>query len=98
MWTYDHLSWRHLRDKPWFAAVPMLAAAAAVAGRIRLGPLVATPNFRHPVPFAKEVITLDARMTPGCQQQPRPHSPSPPVSRSASSSRGPAPGRTSLGR
>ena len=59
VWTYDHLSWRHLRDKPWFAAVPMLAAAAAVTRRIRLGPLVATPNFRHPVPFAKEVMTLD---------------------------------------
>jgi alkanesulfonate monooxygenase SsuD/methylene tetrahydromethanopterin reductase-like flavin-dependent oxidoreductase (luciferase family) len=59
VWTYDHLSWRHLRDKPWFAAVPMLTAAAAATSRIRLGPLVATPNFRHPVPFAKEVMTLD---------------------------------------
>jgi alkanesulfonate monooxygenase SsuD/methylene tetrahydromethanopterin reductase-like flavin-dependent oxidoreductase (luciferase family) len=59
VWTYDHLSWRHLRDKPWFAAVPMLTAAAVGTSRIRLGPLVATPNFRHPVPFAKEVMTLD---------------------------------------
>jgi alkanesulfonate monooxygenase SsuD/methylene tetrahydromethanopterin reductase-like flavin-dependent oxidoreductase (luciferase family) len=58
-WTYDHLSWRHLRDKPWFAAMPLLAAAAVGTSRIRLGPLVATPNFRHPVPFAKEVMTLD---------------------------------------
>lgn len=59
LWTYDHLSWRHLRDEPWFAAVPLLAAAAVCTSSIRLGPLVATPNFRHPVPFAKEVMTLD---------------------------------------
>jgi alkanesulfonate monooxygenase SsuD/methylene tetrahydromethanopterin reductase-like flavin-dependent oxidoreductase (luciferase family) len=58
-WTYDHLSWRTLRDGPWFGAVPLLAAAAAVTSRIRLGTLVASPNFRHPVPFAKEVMTLD---------------------------------------
>ena len=59
LWTYDHLSWRNLRNDPWFGSVPLLAAAAATTSRIRLGPLVATPNFRHPVPFAKEVMTLD---------------------------------------
>jgi alkanesulfonate monooxygenase SsuD/methylene tetrahydromethanopterin reductase-like flavin-dependent oxidoreductase (luciferase family) len=59
VWTYDHLSWRHSRDEPWFASMPLLAAATAVTTRIRLGPLVATPNFRHPVPFAKEIMTLD---------------------------------------
>lgn len=59
LWTYDHLSWRHARDEPWFACMPLLAAAAAVTTSIRLGPLVATPNFRHPVPLAKEVMTLD---------------------------------------
>ena len=58
-WTYDHLAWRSLRDSAWFAAVPTLAAAAAVTSRIRLGTLVASPNFRHPVPFAKELMTLD---------------------------------------
>src|SRR4029450_181145 len=58
-WTYDHLAWRSLRDAPWFGAVPTLAAAAAVTGRIRLGTLVASPNFRHPVPFARELVTLD---------------------------------------
>ena len=58
-WTYDHLAWRGLRDRPWFAAMPTLTAAAAVTERIRLGPLVASPNFRHPVPFAKEVVALD---------------------------------------
>ena len=58
-WTYDHLAWRTLRDGPWFGAIPTLTAAALVTERIRLGPLVASPNFRHPVPFAKELITLD---------------------------------------
>lgn len=58
-WTYDHLSWRSLADGPWFDAVPTLAAAAGVTRRIRLGTFVASPNFRHPVPFAKEVMTLD---------------------------------------
>jgi alkanesulfonate monooxygenase SsuD/methylene tetrahydromethanopterin reductase-like flavin-dependent oxidoreductase (luciferase family) len=58
-WTFDHLAWRSLREGPWFAAVPTLAAAAAVTSRIRLGTLVASPNFRHPVPFAKELMTLD---------------------------------------
>jgi alkanesulfonate monooxygenase SsuD/methylene tetrahydromethanopterin reductase-like flavin-dependent oxidoreductase (luciferase family) len=58
-WTYDHLAWRSLRDAPWFAAVPTLAAAALATRRLRLGILVASPNFRHPVPFARELIALD---------------------------------------
>jgi alkanesulfonate monooxygenase SsuD/methylene tetrahydromethanopterin reductase-like flavin-dependent oxidoreductase (luciferase family) len=58
-WTYDHIAWRDLRDSAWFAAVPTLAAAAMLTSRIRLGTLVASPNFRHPVPFARELITLD---------------------------------------
>ena len=57
--TYDHLAWRSLRDSTWFAAVPTLAAAALATERIRLGPLVASPNFRHPVAFAREAIALD---------------------------------------
>jgi alkanesulfonate monooxygenase SsuD/methylene tetrahydromethanopterin reductase-like flavin-dependent oxidoreductase (luciferase family) len=39
--------------------VPLLAAAAVATERVRLGTLVASPNFRHPVPFAKELMTLD---------------------------------------
>ena len=58
-WTYDHLAWRGLRDSPWFGAVPTLAAAAAVTDTIRLGTLVASPEVRHPVPFARELVTLD---------------------------------------
>nr|WP_246315753.1 LLM class flavin-dependent oxidoreductase [Kineococcus aurantiacus] len=59
VFSYDHLSWRDLRDGPWYAAVPLLAAAATGTERVRLGTLVATPNYRHPVTFAHEVMTLD---------------------------------------
>lgn len=58
-WTYDHLAWRSLRDSPWFAAMPTLTAAAMTTTTIRLGPLVSSPNFREPVAFAKELMTLD---------------------------------------
>lgn len=58
-WTYDHLAWRTLRDSPWLGAVPVLAAAAATTETIRLGTLVASPNFRHPVPFARDLLALD---------------------------------------
>ena len=58
-WTYDHLGWRDLVDGPWFDAVPTLTAAATVTGRIRLGTMVASANFRHPVTFAREVTALD---------------------------------------
>lgn len=58
-WTYDHLSWRGLAGERWHATIPTLTAAAMVTERIRLGTLVASPNYRHPVPFAKDVATLD---------------------------------------
>lgn len=58
-YTYDHLSWRSFRDKPWFGAIPTLTAAAASTERIRLGTLVTSPNFRHPVTLAKELMSLD---------------------------------------
>lgn len=68
-YTYDHLSWRDFRDGPWFGAVPTLAAAATVTSRIRLGTLVTSANFRHPVTLAKDLMTLDdmsgGRMTVG---------------------------------
>ncbi|MEU3352156.1 LLM class flavin-dependent oxidoreductase [Streptomyces sp. NPDC037389] len=58
-YTYDHLSWRTFRDGPWFGAIPTLTAAAGVTSRMRLGTLVTSPNFRHPVTLAKELISLD---------------------------------------
>ncbi|MGY1452105.1 LLM class flavin-dependent oxidoreductase [Streptomyces sp. SS8] len=59
-YTYDHLSWRvPFRDGPWFGALPTLTAAATATERMRLGTLVTSPNFRHPVTLAKELISLD---------------------------------------
>ncbi|WP_369138349.1 LLM class flavin-dependent oxidoreductase [Modestobacter versicolor] len=59
VYTYDHLTWPLLADNPWYGAVPLLAAAATATERVWLGTQVASPNFRHPVPFAKELMTLD---------------------------------------
>lgn len=58
-WTYDHLAWGSLRDSSWFGAFPVLTAAASVTSRIRLGTLVTSPNFRHPVALVREVLALD---------------------------------------
>src|SRR3954463_12059654 len=58
-WTYDHLSWRSLRDGPWLGAVPLLSAVAASTTTLRVGTLVTSPNFRHPALLAKDVMTLD---------------------------------------
>ncbi|HUW03074.1 MAG TPA: LLM class flavin-dependent oxidoreductase [Acidimicrobiales bacterium] len=58
-WTYDHIGWRSLSQGPWFGAMPTLTAAAAATSTIRLGTMVASPNFRHPVPFARDVLALD---------------------------------------
>ncbi|KJY47657.1 LLM class flavin-dependent oxidoreductase [Streptomyces sp. KS 21] len=58
-YTYDHLTWRSFRDRPWFGAIPTLTAAAAATEQMRLGTLVTSPNFRHPVTLAKELMALD---------------------------------------
>jgi len=58
-WTYDHLGWQTLVDAPWYSAVPTLSAAAMVTSRIQIGTFVASPNFRHPLPFARELTALD---------------------------------------
>jgi alkanesulfonate monooxygenase SsuD/methylene tetrahydromethanopterin reductase-like flavin-dependent oxidoreductase (luciferase family) len=60
LWTYDHLIWDGVAGGAWHASVPLVAAAAGATVRMRLGFQVATPNFRHPVPFAHELLTLDA--------------------------------------
>jgi alkanesulfonate monooxygenase SsuD/methylene tetrahydromethanopterin reductase-like flavin-dependent oxidoreductase (luciferase family) len=59
LWTYDHLSWRRYRGRPWFNSIPWLTGLAGVTSRVELGPMVTSPNFRHPVPLAQEAITLD---------------------------------------
>ena len=59
-WTFDHLAWRTLADSPWYATVPTLVAAALSTTTLRIGTWVTTPNFRHPVPLSKELMTLDS--------------------------------------
>src|SRR5262245_1503616 len=59
LWTYDHLSWRRYRERPWHAAIPWLTGIATATETVRLGTMVASPNFRHPVTLAKEAMTLD---------------------------------------
>ena len=59
LWTYDHLSWRRYRGRRWFAAIPWLTGMAVATSTIRLGPMVSTPNLRHPATFAQDVVTVD---------------------------------------
>jgi alkanesulfonate monooxygenase SsuD/methylene tetrahydromethanopterin reductase-like flavin-dependent oxidoreductase (luciferase family) len=59
LWTYDHLVWDPLAGTPWGATIPALVAAATVTSRVPLGIWVASPNYRHPVPFARELAALD---------------------------------------
>ncbi|TMQ90760.1 LLM class flavin-dependent oxidoreductase [Actinomadura soli] len=56
-WVYDHIAWRG--TTPWYDAYTTLAAAAAVTSRVRIGTLVTSPNFRHPVPTAHAIKTID---------------------------------------
>lgn len=56
-WVYDHVAWGG--HTPWDDGYATLAAAAALTTSIRLGTLVTSPNFRHPVPTAAAVRTID---------------------------------------
>jgi len=56
-WVYDHTAWRG--HTPWYDGYSTLAAVAAVTTTIGLGTLVTSPNFRHPVPTAHAVRTID---------------------------------------
>ena len=58
-YTYDHLTWGPLKHRAWFGAIPTLVAAALSTSRIQLGTMVTSPNFRHPVALAKELLSLD---------------------------------------
>jgi len=46
-------------DSPHLDPLVVLTHLAAATSRIRLGTMVASPNFRHPVTLAKEAMTLD---------------------------------------
>ncbi|MER5221968.1 LLM class flavin-dependent oxidoreductase, partial [Streptomyces flaveus] len=54
-WTFDHLGWDGLLDGPWYGTVPTLTLAALVTSRLEIGTLVASPNFRHPVAFSRDL-------------------------------------------
>jgi alkanesulfonate monooxygenase SsuD/methylene tetrahydromethanopterin reductase-like flavin-dependent oxidoreductase (luciferase family) len=56
-WVYDHVAWRGIT--PWQDAFATLAAAAVTTTRIRIGTLVTSPNFRHPVPTAHAAKAID---------------------------------------
>jgi alkanesulfonate monooxygenase SsuD/methylene tetrahydromethanopterin reductase-like flavin-dependent oxidoreductase (luciferase family) len=58
-WTYDHLTWGGLPDSPWYGTVSTLTAAAMVTERIRLGTFVTSPNYRHPVTFLRDLLSLE---------------------------------------
>jgi alkanesulfonate monooxygenase SsuD/methylene tetrahydromethanopterin reductase-like flavin-dependent oxidoreductase (luciferase family) len=58
-WCIDHLAWRDMAGSPWHATVPVLCAAATTTERLPIGPFVSSPNYRHPVPFSRELMTLD---------------------------------------
>ncbi|NNG19722.1 LLM class flavin-dependent oxidoreductase [Naumannella sp. ID2617S] len=57
-WTYDHLVWGGLPQHPWQSTIVTLTAAAMVTERIPLGTWVASPNYRHPVTFARDLVSL----------------------------------------
>ncbi|MGY6499630.1 MAG: LLM class flavin-dependent oxidoreductase [Acidimicrobiales bacterium] len=59
LWVYDHLSWRHYRDRAWHATVPWLTGIAAATTHIRVGTMVSSPNVRHPYALAKDAMTID---------------------------------------
>ncbi|WP_079408399.1 LLM class flavin-dependent oxidoreductase [Streptomyces sp. 3211] len=60
-WSYDHLGCQlgDFLSGPWFDVVPTLTAAAMTTSTIGLGTLVTSPNFRHPVAFARQALALD---------------------------------------
>lgn len=57
-WTYDHLTWSGLPESPWYGTMPTLMGAALVTSRMRLGTFVASPNFRHPAAFLREIASV----------------------------------------
>lgn len=59
LWVYDHLSWRRYHDRAWHATYPWLAGLAMATSTVRLGTMVANLNIRHPLPLAKDAMTID---------------------------------------
>lgn len=58
-WLCDHIIRPSQPTGPYFEAWTLLAALATRTERIRLGVLVSSNTFRHPVLLAKQAVTLD---------------------------------------
>ena len=59
IWDCDHIIQPSRPTGPYFEAWTLLAALAAATKRARIGVLVSSNTFRHPVLLAKQVITID---------------------------------------
>lgn len=59
IWDCDHLIQPSRPTGPYFEAWTLLAALATVTRRARIGVLVSSNTFRHPVLLAKQAITID---------------------------------------
>ena len=60
VYVWDHLVHRTQEPTdPLFDGLTLLAAAAELTSRLRLGTLVASPTIRHPVLLAKQAMTID---------------------------------------
>lgn len=60
VYVWDHLVHRTQEPTdPLFDGLTVLAAAAELTSRLRLGTLVASPTIRHPVLLAKQAMTID---------------------------------------
>ncbi|GAB3625045.1 LLM class flavin-dependent oxidoreductase [Mariniluteicoccus endophyticus] len=57
-WTYDHLTWANTPDVPWHSTTVTLAIAAQATHDIAIGTWVSSPNFRHPVTWARDLLSL----------------------------------------
>jgi probable F420-dependent oxidoreductase len=76
VWLFDHLftpvkleskypyspdgSYAMTPDFPFFDPVALMGVVAGATRRIRFGTRVLIPTYRHPVPLAKELATIDA--------------------------------------
>src|ERR1700687_1016945 len=76
LWLFDHLftpvrldskypytadgSYLMAPEVPFYDPISVMAAVAGATERIRFGTRVLIPTYRHPVPLAKELATIDA--------------------------------------